>query len=207
MIVRVVKLGGSLLDWPSLPSALQDWLANQTAAFNVLIPGGGALADAIREADQLFSLGQETSHWLCIDVLAVSAKIVAAIIPNARHISTYDQLQAETAAPGPATIIFDPAEFLRHHEPRLAGSGLPRNWTVTSDSIAARLAQVLPADELVLLKSCDPPATSLSDLAIAGYVDAHLPKMEPGRTALRLVNLRQHAESSALALRLGGKLR
>jgi aspartokinase-like uncharacterized kinase len=208
MIIRVIKVGGSLLDWPPLPSALQNWLSDQPAAFNVLVPGGGALTDAIRQADQHFSLGQETSHWLCIDALTVSAKLVAAIIPNARLIANYDQLRDETKTPrDAANIIFDPAEFLRHHDQHLPGTELPRNWSVTSDSIAARLAQTLSADELVLLKSCDPPTAFLSDLALAGYVDEHFPQIDLGRTNLRLINLRNHAESSALALRLGGKLR
>ena len=193
MIIRVIKLGGSLLEWPSVPSALRNWLPKQLPALNVLVPGGGAFANAIRQADRDFGLGQESSHWLCIDALSVSARLIAAIIPNARLIATYDQLQAATKAPrDAANIVFDPADFLRHHDPHLPGSELPHNWTVTSDSIAARLAQTLPADELVLLKSCDPPAISLSALARSGYIDEQFPKMDLGRTTLRLINLRNH---------------
>jgi aspartokinase-like uncharacterized kinase len=207
MIVRVIKVGGSLLDWPLLPAVLRGWLADQPPAFNVLVSGGGALADVVRQADQNFSLSEETTHWLCIDGLSVSARIVAAVIPEVRLVSTYDRLRAEMTAPNTGSIVFDPREFLRDHELHLPGHVLPHNWSVTSDSIAARLAEVLPADELVLLKSCDSPANSLAELAAAGYVDQHFPMIELGTASPRFVNLRKYIETSALALHLGVKLR
>ena len=62
MLTRVIKVGGSLLDWPPLPRAIGSWLATQPAALNVLICGGGPLAETIRRADRDFRLGDETAH-------------------------------------------------------------------------------------------------------------------------------------------------
>ena len=193
-MIRVVKVGGSLLDWPRLPEVLNDWLLDQSPAFNVLLPGGGSLAAAIRQADRNFSLGDEAAHWLCIDALSLSARIVAAVVPSARLLATHADLMAALAADSSAlsaNIVLDPRDFLRNHEQHLPGSPLPHDWNVTSDSIAARLAETLVADELVLLKSCDPPAPSLAELAQAGYVDSHFASLNLGRLMPQFVNLRR----------------
>jgi len=204
-MIRIVKVGGSLLDWPPLPAALQNWLNDQPPALNILLAGGGALVDAIRRADRNFSLGEEASHWLSIDALTVSARLLAALLPDARLISTYQDLLSASEFTLPTSIIFDPNEFLKNHESFLPGNPLPHNWTVTSDSIALRLAQILPADELILLKSTDPPKSSLADMAAAGYIDAHLPTIASNRIPLRFVNLRH--DTLALALPSAPKLR
>lgn len=191
MSLRVVKVGGSLLDWPGLPAALRSWLAEQTPAVNVLLAGGGKLADAIRQADAAFGLGEEAAHWLCIDALGVTTKLLAAALDrNDSLVATLDALRQPDCE---KLVIFDPRDFLLLDEATtLPGDVLPHAWSVTSDSIAARLAQVLAADELVLLKSADPPmGATLADLAASGYVDGYFPAVGfLGR--VRAVNLRRH---------------
>jgi aspartokinase-like uncharacterized kinase len=188
--LRVVKVGGSLLDWPDLRSALDRWLAGQPAATCILVCGGGPFADAIRRADSVFDLGEEASHWLCIECLGVSTNLLAAIVSSGRHVLTWDDLQSGILTPQPDLIVFDPREFLKTHEPHCPGTPLPHTWQVTSDSIAARLAEMLAADELVLLKSADPPGGDLTELAAAGYVDAHFPVAARHLPQMRFVNLR-----------------
>ena len=207
MPTRIIKVGGSLLDWPGLPGALTGWLAHQPPAVNVLLAGGGALANTIRQADRSFSIGEENAHWLCVDAMSISARLLAAALPESRFITTFDDLRSELPSNAARNVVFDAREFLYEHERRLPERILPHNWSVTSDSIAARLSYSVAADELVLLKSCDPPAVSLTELADAGFVDSHFAIVDWGRSPLRFVNLRAGRESSALALRLGGKLR
>src|SRR4030095_14560394 len=90
-----------------------------------------------------------------------------------------------------ASVILDPRRFLNEVEPQARGDVLPHTWSVTTDSIAARLAEVLGADELVLLKSADPPpSATLADLA-GGYVDGHFPTAAANIACVRYVNLRR----------------
>jgi len=186
--VRVVKLGGSLLEYPELVPRLRAWLAAQSAAVNVLIVGGGDLVDAIRQADRVHGLGEEASHWLAIRAMSVTAELIARLFPEAtlmRHVAEID-----FSVSSPLLVILDvhrflQADFHESHEP------LPCSWRVTSDSIAARVAQSLQAAELVLLKSADGPAgLSADELAARGIVDAHFPGVVGDTLPLRLVNLR-----------------
>jgi len=64
---------------------------------------------------------------------------------------------------------------------------LPHAWSVTSDSIAARLAQAVAAGELVLLKSAAPPP----DLGAADYVDEWFATAARDVPSVRIVNLRE----------------
>jgi aspartokinase-like uncharacterized kinase len=86
-------------------------------------------------------------------------------------------------------LVFDPYEFLLKDEPELPGSRLPTGWHVTSDSIAARVGMIINADEVVLLKSTDPPSPCIRQMAKAGYVDDYLPHLATALTRLRLENL------------------
>lgn len=234
MPIRVVKVGGSLLDFERLPKTLRAWLAAQPPAFNVLVAGGGKLADEIRAADQRFQLGEETAHWLCIDLLDTTARVLSALMPEADLVTSWKELQsnissfgrAKNIQPRPrrgghdrqpvnhpderrtpqfahaknsrkmvderaeityATWVFSPVRFLREDEQHQSGVVLPHGWCVTSDSIAARIAEVLGADELVLLKSAAPPVGGLRD---PGYVDQHFCDAPRAIGCVRAVNLR-----------------
>jgi aspartokinase-like uncharacterized kinase len=184
--VRVVKLGGSLFGFPGLAAALRRWLAVQPPALNVLVAGGGPFADLIREADARFSLGEKVSHQLCLETLRVTARWLAALLPEAPLISSVDEL-LEDRSTDPRAVVFCPYELMSRWEPQHHPHPLPCSWRVTSDSIAARLAEVLEAAELVLLKSTRPPE---SDLAPPGYVDEAFAATAADLPRVRFVNLR-----------------
>jgi aspartokinase-like uncharacterized kinase len=193
--LRIVKVGGSLLDWPLLKDRLTAWLARQPAACSVLIVGGGDLTDAIRRVQAIHRFDDETAHWLCVRALSVTAQMLATLLFEARVTSSLDEFSA-FAQSGVATVVFDPATFIRQEEPRAPGVVLPHDWTATTDSIAACLAVLTLADELVLLKSADPPpGKSLAELAAAGYFDQHFPIAAAGLPWVRLVNLRSDTHS------------
>ena len=146
--VRVVKLGGSLLDWPEWPAQLHSWLAVQPIMRNILIAGGGALADVVRGWDRDFRLDAETAHWLAIDAMSVTALLAARLLDveltagwNLLVERLEDTAQSERRG---SLVVFDPREFLHRIEPELPGPLLPHSWKVTSDSITAQWPKLLP---------------------------------------------------------------
>ncbi len=186
--LRVVKLGGSLLNFDGLVPALRSWLAGQPAIASVMVVGGGSLADAIRDASTRHPLDDEAAHWLCIRLLGVTAELVARLLPEARLIRRLDELCPVSGGPG--FWILEPESFLRDEASQVVANRLPHTWDVTSDSIAARLAVALGTRELVLLKSGLPPTSDLDEAARSGYVDAYFPRAAQGVPAVRCVNLR-----------------
>ena len=191
--LRVVKVGGSLLDWEQLPIALSRWLDAQPPACNVLIAGGGALADVIRQADSIHALGQQKSHELCVELLGATARLLEALLAGRAlkaAITDWHELKGSNRLP--TYCVLDTRNFLLNIEAAAPHRSLPQSWDVTSDSIAALVACSLAADELVLLKSCDRPGeSSLEALAAEGYVDRYFPTaVVPFIGAVRMVNLR-----------------
>lgn len=195
--VRVVKIGGSLLDLPDLQARLSHWIDSSSPALNVLLVGGGGFAETIRQADARFHLGEERAHWLCIEALGVSARLLGAIFGGRLPIQDWPTLLAirnhlATTQPETSfTVILDPPTFLNFHEPQLPPRAIPHTWDVTTDSIAARMAECLRASELALLKSCDPPADfAVGSAASSRMVDPFFPQAVPEGLKVTWTNLR-----------------
>lgn len=190
-MIRVVKVGGSLFDLPDLGQRLREWLAAQPPAHNVLIAGGGPLVEQIRTWHADEPIEDAAAHWMCVDLLTVTAHMLHAWMPGIPLVEDDCLLCQRVGEPG--ATIFGPAPWMRHSEPGLPGTWLPSNWETTSDSIAGRLAAALLADEFVLMKSALPrrkTSRELSALAAVGYIDSVLAQMAPELPRTRLVNLR-----------------
>lgn len=188
--VRVVKVGGSLFDLPDLPARVRAWLADEPPSHCVLIAGGGMLVEQVRQWHAQSPLDEVAAHWVCVDLMRVTARLLQAWLPEFQVTGQYNELRERLGQSG--TTIFCVAEWLRRTEPSLSGIRLPSHWDVTSDAIAGRLAATLGADELVLLKSELPKSDEddLPSLAAAGFIDQMLPRLAQELPPLRLVNLR-----------------
>lgn len=180
--VRVVKVGGSLFARPRLGDRITAWLDRQAPAVNILIAGGGELADVIRRWDAVHGLGEEASHWLCIRAISISAEVLAAQLSPRQVCESLAELHVRVVAARKSNtgevIVFGAEDFLRSEEPGLPPMPVPHRWSVTTDSLAGRIAEVIRADELVLLKSALPPQDQPENwpaLAAAGYVDEYFP--------------------------------
>lgn len=193
LIRRVIKLGGSLLE-PGDPWAprLTEWIARQPPAENLLVVGGGKLADAVRSVDRVKPLDESQAHWLCVRAMAIHSERVARRLGSASLLSNVGALRAGAAQQ--RLVVIDPWRFMRFEEPRFVAESLPASWEVSSDSIAARLAEIVSAAELVLMKSVLPPASGpLADLASIRYVDSWFPRAALRQQRIRCVNLRDDA--------------
>jgi aspartokinase-like uncharacterized kinase len=193
--VSVVKVGGSLLTRADLPRRLRAWLAGERAIHPtthfVLIAGGGPWVETIRAIDAHSPLGDERAHWICVSLMDVTAGLVGAMLPELSVVDSLADLKRRLAVPG--VSLLRPSEFVARVERTLPGVRLPADWSVTSDSIAGRLAVALAADELVLLKLAPPPSDSgsenwLARLADVGYVDGFLPSVAAELPVLRCID-------------------
>lgn len=190
--VAVVKVGGSLYDLPDLGSRLRHWLAEQSpsALGTVLVPGGDGTADAIRHLDRVHGLGEETAHWLALRALTLNAHFLAALLPRACVAGKIEALR--DAWEKNQLPILDAHEFAREDEKH--PGRLPHSWTATSDALAARVAAVLWARHLVLLKSTTvPPGIDWEEAGRRGLVDAMFAEVlrhAPADLSVRAVNLR-----------------
>jgi aspartokinase-like uncharacterized kinase len=178
--VIVVKVGGSLYDWPGLGPALRAFLAALAPEPVLLVPGGGDFADAVRRLHGIHGLTEEQSHWLAVESLGAAGNFLRALVPEAEFTGVPD-----SHPPAPVGVL-DPF-FFAH-----ADTALPHTWEVTTDSIAARAAVVWEAGRFVLLKSIDvPPDTPWDTAAARGWVDGYFTRALAGFTGMvEAVNLR-----------------
>jgi aspartokinase-like uncharacterized kinase len=194
--VSVVKVGGSLYTLPDLATRLRQWL---TAEFNsgwdvLLVPGGGAMVDVLRDLDRRHGLGEEASHWLAVRALALNGHFLASLLPAAcvvGGVSECQRIWEEKTIP-----ILDVNEFARGDEQR--ADRLPHSWAVTSDALAARVAVVAGARSLVLLKSTSiPDGANWTEASRRGWVDemfAQVLRQAPPELGVRAINLRTWCE-------------
>jgi aspartokinase-like uncharacterized kinase len=186
----VIKVGGSLFDWPELPRQLTALLDDHSAAAAhlLLIPGGGRAADFVRSLDRTFALGDVPAHHLALRSLDLTAQVLAVLVPGLvviDQLATLPQLWKLGRTP-----VLAPRRFLEEIDCASPDS-LPPSWEVTSDAIAARVAVHLRATELILLKSAPLPAGSDRRAAARlGLVDRCFPDVSRKLSRVIYTNIR-----------------
>lgn len=187
--LRVVKIGGSLLTLQNVVDRVNAWLDTQPEATTLLVVGGGPTVDTIRDLAQLFSYTDEFLHWLCVDLLEASFQLVREQANCWNIISSREGLSSIRRVHNRSLVRI--ATF--YSKDLVAGLPipLPIGWQTTTDSLAALLAHVVAADELVLLKSCDVSDTeNWESLAEMGIVDRAFPNAVAGIPNVRCANIR-----------------
>lgn len=190
MSVVVFKVGGSLLDLPDLAVRFRRVLGQLAGDQPLLICGGGAAADLVRRWHRDFDLSEERCHWLALEAIRLNQQLLLELLPECELVATRDT--AASAWQRGRVPLLDLVAFVRDEESRLsAGDHLSHNWNVTSDSLAAWVAQRWPAQRLLLLKStCLPAAMTWPQAAKAGLVDATFPKISAKILSVEWLNLR-----------------
>ena len=138
----VLKLGGAQHADARLAS-----LVRHVATFDpppIIAPGGGPFADQVRRAQKRWLFDDATAHKMAVLAVRQYGLLLAAL----------GELPTSEAAPKPPCVWLPDAD---------AAYGRA-DWTLTSDSLAARLACEVGAERLVLVKPvCDRPPAELVD--------------------------------------------
>jgi (4-(4-[2-(gamma-L-glutamylamino)ethyl]phenoxymethyl)furan-2-yl)methanamine synthase len=191
--LRVIKVGGSLLDRPRSPERIRNWLKSQQECYwNIWVAGGGRIVDQIRDFDRNFQLADSTSHWLALDAMSLNLRLLCHWFPDWPVVDNWEAAKQQFQRSENGNALFDFGRWLKHRPP---GSGqLPESWEITSDSCAAFLAQELGVAHLTLLKSCHIDSEqSLEELAESGIVDKRFPHLAMRIPHVQLVNLNSEA--------------
>jgi 5-(aminomethyl)-3-furanmethanol phosphate kinase len=200
--VSILKVGGSVLTLPDLVDRLQYVIRHFAIAAPVLIIGGGAAADKIRDLQPLCGLTAEAAHWMAIHAMTQNARWLGRL--HRQIVCIPDRETAKSALLNGLLPALDCTAFLRHEELPLRDWSaatqfvtecrLPCSWSVTSDSIAAWIAARWPSASFWMLKSCDAGTTDLGDLAAQGRVDRCFPDVAADVSELHWINLRSAPE-------------
>lgn len=126
----ILKLGGSLIS--QLPEIVP--ILQHAGRPVLIVPGGGPFADLVRK----YHNDNESSHWMAL----------AAMEEYGWYIGGHGIPVTDCLAVPDRTLVYLPYKCMRSIDP------LPHSWDVSSDTIAAWIADRVGLD-LVLLKSVD----------------------------------------------------
>lgn len=160
--ILVVKFGGSFAG----SAGLLRWIEaiERSAMPVVVVPGGGPFADAVRRCQPRIGYDDAAAHHMAIlamEQYGVALVSLGSRLAPASTLEEMDRVMAEGQVP-----IWMPKEMV------LADPAVERNWSVTSDSLAAWLAGRFEGSNLLLLKQIDLPENSTVEaICRAGIID------------------------------------
>ena len=132
----IIKIGGSL--FPHYAVQLCEKLVGKDV---LVICGGGALANLLRDYDAEMNFSDTATHKsaiLCMDILGM---LLADKISDAEAV--YSIERAQKSLDEDKLPVFMPSKFLERHDP------LEHSWRVTSDSLSLYIAHQLKAKLLI----------------------------------------------------------
>lgn len=188
MALTVYKIGGSLLDLPELPAVVRVVLAQRPHHAALLVVGGGAPVEIVREWDCRHSLGEDAAHELALEAMNMGRALLSHLVPGLREVRSPRQVLAAAADNVVGVLCADC--FIKSAQTQ-GHTPFEHSWRITSDSIAAWTARAVAPADLVLLKSVPlPRGISLEDAARQGFVDAAFPEIAAPLPAIGWVNAR-----------------
>ena len=157
--IILVKLGGSLFEFPMLAKAWVQWRQSFPPEKLVwVILGGGKAADWIRGLQKIHHFSEALAHDMAID----SMRLIEPYFMELFALSQNGDKWPTKMAPVKNWL----ADLNPNHE------NLPRDWTVTSDAITLRLSDRPIVERVIFLKSVGPKRDTSLDLALEkGWVD------------------------------------
>lgn len=158
----ILKVGGSLVESGRVREVLE--IAAHATVPLVIVPGGGAFADAVRASQAQLGFSDATAHRMALLAMHQSALVMCDLQPRFVAAGTVDDIRSALARK--RIPVWLPLQ-LCEHEPSIA-----EDWSITSDGLAAWLAARLRAPTLLLIKSRTvPEGATANELASAGIID------------------------------------
>ena len=143
----VLKVGGSLAENPTSLTKICRKLSVLTKDHRiVIVPGGGEFADTVRKLDKIYGLSDVIAHKIAIVAMDQYGLFLSDITPNSYVSHSLEEISNPVKDKVP---IFLPSQLMFREDP------LENSWDVTSDTIAAYIADKLHAKKLVLVTDVD----------------------------------------------------
>lgn len=174
----IIKLGGSLIEkGRDVLRLLSDYAEEKEkgkALTIILIPGGGPFTEAVRNLSE--SMSEETAHWMAVLAMHQYGLFLA----NGEIEIPVVESEDEISETGPVCLLL-PYKILK------AEDCLPHTWDVTSDTIAAFVANKMGEKTFIKLTDVDGiidekghlieriTAKEMVERGERGCVDAELP--------------------------------
>lgn len=163
----VIKIGGSLAETGRLGSVLTIVAGARIPV--VIVPGGGPFADAVRNLQAEMQFDDAVAHRLAMLAMEQMAECIVDRQPGTRVAHSLDEI-SDAVMEGQIPV-WAPLQMIGE-DATIGGT-----WDATSDSLAARLAELL-GTRLVVLKSVNvEEGSSAEDLAKDGIVDPLFPEI------------------------------
>ncbi len=143
----VVKLGGSLFDYPTLSEWLKI-LSEDGAGKVVIVPGGGPFADQVRDAQERWKFNDQQAHQMALHAMDQFGLMLCGIAKEQGYdlFPVSSRKEIHEILVNKKTPVWLPSKHLKNN------TEIPQNWMVTSDSLSAWLANEMKADQLILIK-------------------------------------------------------
>jgi aspartokinase-like uncharacterized kinase len=161
--MKVIKLGGSLLNSSVKMLACLNHISRLNEK-KIVVCGGGMFADTVRHAQQSFLFSDGVAHEMAILAMQQTALLCQSL--NTQFSLCHDVADLSNAVLNSNSIIWSPSLN------DINAAKLPATWELSSDSLAAWLADTLGAKSLMVVKSCHiDPSLPLEWLETQGIID------------------------------------
>ena len=162
----IIKVGGSLAETGRLNEVLA--LISEARRPVIVVPGGGQFAEKVRDLQNALRFDDASAHRLAMLGMHQMAEVYFKLEPR---LAPADSMEGITRILAIGQIpVWLPLQMCQD-DPEI-----PTDWSITSDGLAARLAERMGGLPLVLLKSIEVDATETAEqLAEGGVVDQAFP--------------------------------
>jgi aspartokinase-like uncharacterized kinase len=177
----IIKLGGSLIEkGRDIVRFLKEYVEEKDkdkAPTLILIPGGGPFVEVVRNLSADISISEESAHWMAVLAMHQYGLFLANGELGIPLVESMNEIDGA-----------EPIRILLPYEIIKADDCLPHTWDVTSDTIAAFVANKIGEKTFIKLTDVDGIidekghlinkiyAKELAELEEKGCVDAELPR-------------------------------